>query len=902
LRGGDTTSEEESNEKKNEDAKKIKSWADLTEEDFLEAVRNSFHHKFLRGAYPDANLEILSEVLTRYADGKPATVAVFNPFKNDADLYHYEKDKDDLTKLHEDTTENKEQLKFFKSLAKITFAKENIEETEEWLRNKVIPPGEVLIEDKKRNLSIDTSKCAEQLEKLFNFFTKVTKKSEDEKKVETLYLYHEDTGIWQADGEQVINRIMESQFRPIISTRVVNEVIDHVKRKNYADLDKITVKSTLVNFKNGVLDLDTLQLLPHSPKYFFFNYIDLNWNPRPKVPEKIIRFLATLAAPNDDNFVSLLETPAYSILRGYPIKRAIAIVGETNTGKSTFLLLLQKFIGDKFVSHLSMQQMADAAHGQPFALTSIKGKLLNLSDELPPKYVQDVSIFKQLTGSSIIEGEHKFGGREAFMNQAKLIFSANQMPRPSEDSDAFHSRWQFIELAGDIIEKIKKIDPNARKKAQEEVVEELREEFEDFLPILVLIAKKKLLPQKDFSAVRTIEENTEMYQKYSHTSEIFLQTMVQEDANAEISKEQLFQAYQNWCQDNGYLVDSQKLFFSSLKSMFPNSQERFFTENTIRKRHIIGIKLKTKGTNAADDGDNKKEEKKFKVDLEQYFDIKLENGESDATAQDAQHAQDFTYLIKIFKEVLKIYKEVKEKLVQPDQPVQTSNTILDTSPEPQPTPEPSPQPPPAPQAREPDSPSLNAQAQAAGSIAQPATPVLDLQNSQQVPSPSPAGSVHNATQKEQTTMLMVDKPMQQQEAPETTQEQEKPLTREETLQRVYFAIKLSEKYNEPFWSDIELGEPNKKLYPALQGLNTYLIQEALKTLQWQGYIVEAKPGYWHATKDLHLLDILAYDNPDMPVYCPNCMKPVTRLYWYDAEWLCVDCLNARQHQNDDLYS
>jgi len=899
MDGHDTQQNKEPN------SKKISSWLDLTEEDFLEAVRNSFHHKFLRGAYPDANLEILSEVLTRYADGKPATVAVFNPFKNDANLYHYEKDKDDLIKLHEDTTENKEQLKFFKSLAKITFAKENIEEPEEWLRNKVIPPGEVIIEDKKRNLSIDTSKCAEQLEKQFNFFTKVTQKSGDEKKVETLYLYHEDTGIWQADGEQVINRIMESQFRPIISTRVVNEVIDHVKRKNYADLDKITVKSTLVNFKNGVLDLDTLQLLPHSPKYFFFNYIDLNWNPRPKVPEKIIRFLATLAAPNDDNFVSLFETCAYPVLRGYPIKRAVAIVGETNTGKSTFLLLLQKFYGEKFVSHLSMQQMADAAHGQPFALTSIKGKLLNLSDELPPKYVQDVSIFKQLTGSSTVEGEHKFGGREAFMNQAKLIFSANQMPRPSEDSDAFYSRWQFIELAGDIIEKIKKIDPNARKKAQEEVVEELREEFEDFLPFLVLIAKTKLLLQKDFSAVRTIEENTEMYQKYSHTSEIFLQTMVQEDANAEISKEQLFQAYQNWCQDNGYLVDSQKLFFSSLKSMFPNSQERFFTENTIRKRHIIGIKLKTKSTNAADNGDNKKEEKKFKVDLEQYFDIKLENGESDATAQDAQHAQDFTYLIKMFKAVLKIYKEVKEKLVQPDQPVQTSNNLLDNQPpgpqpSPEPQPEPKPQPPPAPQVYEQDSPSFNAQAQATGSIAQPG-PVLDLhtQNSQQVLSPSPAGSV--PLQKEQTTMLMVDKPMQQ-EAPAEPHEQAPSLSKEEIAQRVYLAVQLAEKDNEAFWGDPELGEPNKKLYSVLQGLTTGVIQEALKALQEEGYIVETKPGYWHAIKDLYLTSVIAYNNPDKPVYCPNCMKPVTRLYWFDSGWLCIDCLNARQHQNDDLYA
>ena len=64
-----------------------------------------------------------------------------------------------------------------------------------------------------------------------------------------------------------------------------------------------------------------------------------------------------------------------------------------------------------------------------------------------------------------------------------------------------------------------------------------------------------------------------------------------------------------------------------------------------------------------------------------------------------------------------------------------SNNLLDTLPEPKPSPQPEPEPQPspepspspAPQVHEPDSPSFNAQAQAAGSIAQPAKPVLDTQ-------------------------------------------------------------------------------------------------------------------------------------------------------------------------------
>jgi len=47
---------------------------------------------------------------------------------------------------------------------------------------------------------------------------------------------------------------------------------------------------------------------------------------------------------------------------------------------------------------------------------------------------------------------------------------------------------------------------------------------------------------------------------------------------------------------------------------------------------------------------------------------------------------------------------------------------------------------------------------------------------------------------------------------------------------------------------------------------------------------------------------LAYNDPDKSVYCPRCMRTTTQLYDYGGQWLCVDCLNELQHQNDDLYA
>ena len=113
-RKGDNVENEK--QEKNEDAKKVTSWLDLGEKTFLEAVRNPSHYQVLRSEYP--NLELHLRVLKAYPDGSPETVAVWNPFRNDLEIYRYEKDENGSTKLIKDTTTNAEQLKLELSINK----------------------------------------------------------------------------------------------------------------------------------------------------------------------------------------------------------------------------------------------------------------------------------------------------------------------------------------------------------------------------------------------------------------------------------------------------------------------------------------------------------------------------------------------------------------------------------------------------------------------------------------------------------------------------------------------------------------------------------------------------------------------------------------------------------------
>jgi len=477
-----------------------------------------------------------------------------------------------------------------------------------------------------------------------------------------------------------------------------------------------------------------------------------------------------------------------------------------------------------------------------------------------------------------------------------MFFSANKIPVAYETSDAFYGRWLIIEFTR----------PIQDEKPQEVFMQEIanNEELNNFLPLQVWIAREKLMKNTKFTFSKTPEENEAIYAKHSNTAKLYCETRLRVNPQGSILKANIFNDYKQWCEKHGYLEEKEKTFWSTLRSFFADQEsvaERQRTVEGVVKRFWLGLEFVDESEDEDEEEDTENAPDKNKDLLKEYFSIGDE--QCSQGSQDSQDFGVFNYR-KYLTDIYNYYKEIKEKLVNPVNAVNStpnSNNVLDTQPPDQNSNATTPQEPSKPNSNptDPTKPD-NTPTATKSSI----NPHLDIQaqDNQQVSSPIPAGSVlEPTTQKQKQNMVMLSKTMEK-EATETPKERQQPLSREEALQEVYLGVRLAENYNEPFWSDTELGEPNKKLYPVLQGLTTGVIQEALKALQEGGYIMQVKPGYWHAAKDLHLVDILAYDNPDMPVYCPNCMKPTTRLYWYDTEWLCVDCLNARQHQNDELYS
>ena len=187
---------------------------------------------------------------------------------------------------------------------------------------------------------------------------------------------------------------------------------------------------------NGILNLRTRELFPHSPWLFTLTKIPVDYDPAAPKPLKFFRLLKELSCHDPDWILVMQEVFGACLDATLPWKRFTAFVGVGDNGKTVVLNVLRTLLGQGNHSAQTLAQLT----GSQFGTFPLFGRLANIVGDESGFDVVKEGRLKELTGVEAIAFEQKNKTPFYGPNTAKLLFGCNKLPPFVDDTEGVWNR------------------------------------------------------------------------------------------------------------------------------------------------------------------------------------------------------------------------------------------------------------------------------------------------------------------------------------------------------------------------------------------------------------------------------------------------------------------------------
>lgn len=224
---------------------------------------------------------------------------------------------------------------------------------------------------------------------------------------------------------QRADEILEKHGFDDLPTPQLKYILDKLGRTKGVRMQATSQKSNELNTRNGILNLETNEFKPHDPEYFSIIQSAAEYDPR-AVAHNWKKFLME-AVPSQADRKTLQLFAGLCLTGDTSPQKALLLVGEGGTGKSTFSSVLSAVLGN-LASSSAIQNIQDGS----FLVGELVGKRMCVVSELPRAF--DWIPFKRITGEDKITVDVKHKSPFAVKLDIKLIILSNIMPHLGEDS------------------------------------------------------------------------------------------------------------------------------------------------------------------------------------------------------------------------------------------------------------------------------------------------------------------------------------------------------------------------------------------------------------------------------------------------------------------------------------
>ena len=329
----------------------------------------------------------------------------------------------------------------------------------------------------------------------------------------TLHVYSD--GVYVAGNLLIENAMI--RHLPMLSKAKRTEVL------NYLDVliqdEAPAADADYIAFANGIYDLKTGSLVPFSPEFIITNKIPWEYDPT-TWSEFADKTLHRLACGDDGIYDLLEEVIGYLFYRRNELRKSFILLGDKANGKSTYLDMLKTLLGDRNTSALDLSEL-----GERFKTAELFGKLANIGDDIGDEFIANPAIFKKLVSGDRVNAERKGQDPFDFSSYAKLLFSANSMPRIRDKTGAVLDRIVLVPFKAQFSKDDPDFDPYIKYKLRSP-------EVMGHLINIGLKGLERVLANRSFTTPEAVEVELEAYAVVNNpVLDFFHETPVDEVVN-----------------------------------------------------------------------------------------------------------------------------------------------------------------------------------------------------------------------------------------------------------------------------------------------------------------------------------------------------------------------------------
>lgn len=242
-----------------------------------------------------------------------------------------------------------------------------------------------------------------------------------------LFIFNRN-GFYQEAEDWIIGKIvmhLMNQIRPVWCTKYEQAGMDAYKR-DLRIIVRCFNQNDKINLRNGVLDISTLKLKPHSPDYYSTIQLPITYNPHEKCP-RFEQFIQEITGGDNELGSVIQQMVGYCLCHNTKAEKAFFLYGSGKNGKSVLAKLIELLVGSENVSNVKLSQLNES-----FGLSSMVNKNVNISaeNELTGKF--DTGNFKAIISGDTINVTRKYKSDVSTALNCKMIMLLNSLPNTAD--------------------------------------------------------------------------------------------------------------------------------------------------------------------------------------------------------------------------------------------------------------------------------------------------------------------------------------------------------------------------------------------------------------------------------------------------------------------------------------